>query len=188
MTDEGQAKIAELKARIASTRREYEGLRDALESKLGRQFIEPSAVADRFLSVIDEFGLEHAAELLAERPGDFGDRHVEGDGRGEAEELRDTLQGLVDAHDRLDDLTGELDKLTRTDQAKSARIINIQGREYEFDGAKRELREVASGERHSVALEEIGAGKPLSLTQQAARDAQAPRVQPRADRDRTRGR
>lgn len=188
MTDEGQASIAELKARIAATRREYEGLRDTLESKLGRQFMEPSAVADRFLSVIDEFGVEHASDLLAERPADFGERYGQGDGRADADDLRDTLNELVDAHERLDDLTGELDKLTRTEQTKSTRVINIQGQAYDFDAEKRELREVASGERHGVALEEIGGGRPLTLTQQAAREAQAPKAQPRGNRDRTRTR
>ncbi len=91
-------------------------------------------------------------------------------------------------HERLDDLTSELDKLARPDRDGAVRIVHIQGQAYEFDAAKRELREVASGERHAVALEEIGGDKPLSLTQQAARDAQAPKAQARPDRDRTRDR
>ena len=73
MTDSLTA--SELQSRIDAARREYDGLREGLEQQLGRHFNDAGGVADRLLSVTDEFGRERALELMAERPDDYGVRH-----------------------------------------------------------------------------------------------------------------
>ncbi len=187
MTDDEQTSLADLDAAIDAARRDYATQRDKLEGRLGAHVVDASDVADRLLSVADEFGREHALELMAERPDDYGVREQASSWR-DAADLNEDLERLIDTQERLDDLTQKREKLAQRGDGKPVRIVNIQGQAYEFDAAKRELREVASGERHAVSLEEIGAGRPLTLTQQAARDAQAPKAQPRGDRDRTRER
>ncbi len=188
MTDEGQPSLAELDAAIAATRREYASQRDSLEARLAGHFVDGGDVADRLLSVADEFGREHALELLAERPDDYGVREQRGDYRDAAAELAPDLERLIETHDRLDELARQRDMLEPLADGRPIRTIHIQGRAYEFDGERRELRDRDSGERVSAELEAPAQSRPLSLTEQARLDAGVPRAQPRPGRDRTRER
>lgn len=180
---------AELQARIDATRREYEDLRDSLEQQLGRHFTEAGDVADRLLSVVDEFGREHALELMAKRPDDYGVRHASADGdwREAAAAYGTDVERLVELHERLDDLTREREGADGRESAKPARIVNIQGREYEFDPVRSELRELQSGTRFPVELER-GEEPKLTAIERAMRDTKAGRAEPQPDRDRTRDR
>lgn len=179
----------ELQSRIDATRREYEYLRNSLEQHLGRHFAEAGDVADKLLSVVDEFGREHALQLMAERPDDYGVRHASADGdwREAAAAYGASIERLVELHERMDDLTRERDKLDARNPAKSGRIVNIQGREYEFDAVRSELREIQSDARFPVEFER-GEEPKLTAIERAMRDSKAGRAEPQPDRDRTRGR
>lgn len=178
----------ELQSRINATRREYEDLRGGFEQQLGRHFTDAGEVADRLLSVVDEFGCDHALQLMAERPDNYGVRHAasEGDWREAAAGYGGDVERLVELHEQLDDLTREREQAESREPAKAARIVNIQGREYQFDAARSELREMQSDARFPVELEH---GEPkLTAIEQAMRDSKAGKAEPQPDRDRTRGR
>ena len=186
MTDSPTA--SELQSRIDAARREHDGLRDGLEQQLGQHFNDAGDVADRLLSVIDEFGRERALELMAERPDDYGVRHSAADRewREAAAEYSAGLERLVEVHERLDDLTRELEKLDARDPAKPGRVVNIQGRAYDFDTARGELREIETDARFPVQLDREEPR--LTAVQRALRDSNAAKAEPLPDRDRTRGR
>lgn len=178
----------ELQRQIDATRREYDRLREQLESALGYQFEQPGGVADRLLSVTDEFGRERALELLTQRPGDYGDR------RGDDPAFRDSATGLsgmvdtlVEVHARLDELTRQRGRAVKAPDTGSSRIVNIQGREYAFDPARRELREVSSGQRYQVEMDRVD--EPCqTLTQRAAQQSSASKAPTRTEHDRDRDR
>jgi len=180
--------LAELQSRIDAARREYDGLREGLEQQLGRHFNDAGDVADRLLSVTDEFGRERALELMAERPDDYGVRHSAADRewREAAAEYSARLERLAEVHERLDDLTSEWEKLDVRDPAKPGRVVNIQGRAYDFDTARGELREVETDARYPVQLDREEPR--LTAVQRALRDTNAAKAEPEQDRDRTRGR
>lgn len=186
MTDSPTA--SELQSSIDAVRREYDGLRDSLEQTLGRHFADAGDVADRLLSVTDEFGRDRALELMAERPDDYGVRHSAADSewREVAAEYSAGLERLVEVHERLDDLTREREKLDIRDPAKPGRVVNIQGRAYDFDTARGELREIETDARFPVQLDREEPR--LTAVQRALRDTNAARAEPQPDRDRTRGR
>lgn len=179
----------ELHARIDETRRDYEQLRASLEQNLGRYFTDAGDVTDRLLSVVDEFGREHALVLLAERPDDYGARHAAADSawRESVASYGSDVERLIELHDRLDDLTREREEADGRESPEPLRSINIQGREYEFDAVRSELREIVSETRYPVALER---GEELKLTaiERAMRDTKAAKAEPQPDRERTRGR
>lgn len=181
---------AELQTRIDAARREYDGLREGLEQQLGRHFSDAGDVADRLLSVTDEFGPDRALELMAERPDDYGVRHSAADRewREVAAEYSTELERLVEVHERLDDLTRQRDKLDFRDPEKPGRVVNIQGRAYDFDTARGELREIETDARFPVQLDREEPR--LTAVQRALRDTNAAKAEPRPDRDRdrTRGR
>lgn len=180
---------AELQARIDATRREYEDLRDSLEQQLGRHFTNAGDVADRLLSVVDEFGREHALVLMVERPENYGVRRASADGdwREVAAAYDADVERLVELHERLDDLTREREQADGRDLAKPGRVVNIQGREYEFDAVRNQLREIQSDARFPVELER-GDEPKLTAIERALRDTKAGRAESQPDRDRTRER
>lgn len=180
---------ADIHARIDETRRDYEQLRASLEQNLGRYFTDAGDVTDRLLSVVDEFGREHALQLMAERPDDYGVRHAaaDRDWRDMATSYGTDVERLIELHDRLDNLTREREKADGRDSSEPLRSINIQGREYEFDAVRSELREIVSDTRFPVALER-GEEPKLTAIERAMRDTKAGRAEPQPDRDRTRDR
>lgn len=187
MANDHAQTVDELDAAIDAARREYAAHRDRLEDRLRSHFVDAGDVADRLLSVVDEFGREHALDLLAERPDDYGVREQADDWRAVAAELNGDVERLVDLSDRLDDLTHKRDKLAQRADSRPVRIVNIQGQAYEFDAERRELREVQSGTRHDVDLRENEVEE-LSLTQQLAREAGIGPERDRPARSRNRGR
>lgn len=188
MTDDRVPTVAELDAAIDAARRDYAAQRDKLERRLQRHFADAGDVADRLLSVVDEFGREHALDLMAERPDDYGVWEQSSGWRDAAAEFNDDVERLIDTHERLDDLTHKREKLVQRADSRPLRIVNIQGQAYEFDAEQRELRELSSSERHAVDLGDTAAERPLSLTQELARDAGIQPAQARPRRDRTRER
>lgn len=175
---------AEIQVRIDAARREYEAARDRLEQQLGREFSDAADVADGLLSVTDEFGRDHAVGLMLERPDDYGQRHAgrDGDWQEVAAKIGDGVDRLVELHERLDDLTRDREALTGQDRAvKPVRVINIQGREYEFDGERNELREIEPSARQAEQPR-------LTAIERAMRDTKAGKAEPETERDRTRGR
>lgn len=186
MTDSPTA--AELQSRIDAARREYDRLREGLEQQLGRHFNDGGDVADRLLSAADEFGRDRALELMAERPDDYGVRHstAEREWRESAAEYSAGLERLVEVHDRLDELTRAQEKLDVRDPANPGRVVNIQGRAYDFDTARGELREIETDARYPVQLDREEPR--LTAVQRALRDTNAAKAEPQPDRDRTRGR
>lgn len=180
---------AELQSRIDTTRRAYDDLRDTLERQLARDFTDAGDVADRLLSMADEFGQKHALDLMAERPDDYGVRHrsTEGDWREAVADYSANVERLVELHERLDDLTRDREWADGREPAKPGRIVNIQGREYDFDAVRGELRELQSDARFPVELER-GEEPRLTAIERAMRDTKAAKAEPELDRDRTRGR
>lgn len=178
---------AELQVRIDAARREYEVVRGRLEQQLGREFSDAGDVADRLLSVTDEFGRDHAVGLILERPDDYGERHGgrDGDWQEVAARIGDDVDRLVELHEKLDDLTRDREALTGQDRAgEHVRVINIQGREYEFDGERNELREIEPSGRPPEHAEQPR----LTAIERAMRDTKAGKAEPQPERDRTRGR
>lgn len=180
---------AHLQARIDSVRRDYADLRDNLDQRLACHFVDPQDVADRLLSVIDEFGREHAMQLFGERPGDYGVHHQEAapGWRESAASYEEDVERLVDLHDQLDALAAERERIAPPNQAKPGRVVNIQGREYAFDVERGRLHELETGQQYPVELPPREDEK-LTLTQRAMRDTTAAKAEPQRDRDRDRGR
>lgn len=177
----------QLQHRVDAARRHYESLRDMFEQQLQQNFADAGDVADRLLSVADEFGKDQAVELLGERPDDYGVRvnGADGNWRDVASIYADDLEKLIEAHEQLDDLTRLRDNAAGRSERDLLRTLNIQGREYELDVLKRELREKESGERHRVDLPK---DKTLTLTERAALGSKAEKAQPHPQRNRTRDR
>jgi hypothetical protein len=163
-----------------------------LEAALGRLYDDPSSVADELLSQADEFGQEHAAALFAQHPHDYGKVREHGDlpWSETAERAGEELAKLVDAHDRLDHLTLQRQALLKRDDPGRLPVVNIQGREFTLDEARRELRPTnRSEERYPLDLDPVPV-RELSLTEQATREhgiePAQPQPQPDHDRSRTR--
>lgn len=190
MTDELAPMLNELDAEIDAVRKDYEAQRSKLEGRLQQHFADGGEVTDRLLSEVDEFGREHALELMSERPSDYGTWLQTPGWRDVTAELNNDIDRLIDTHERLDDLTHKQEKLIQRADSRPLRIINIQGQAYEFDAERRELREVSSDKRHDVDLTETLTEPSESLTQQVAREEGIkPRTQSTSSRrDRTRER
>lgn len=181
--------VASLQTDIDAVRKSYLERRDELEAVLGQTFQHPTSVADGLLSAADEFGREHAMDMLALRPMDFGDLR-EGPTQETRQRAGELLEKLVDDHDRLDHLTLQREALLKRDEPGRLPVINIQGREFTLDEARRELRPTdRPEERHPLDLEPVPQ-RELTLTEQAARQrgVEAPEPTPEHDRDRSRTR
>jgi len=183
MVEDTPTTFSGLQAAIDDVRRSYVDVRQQLEASLARVYVDPADVADRLLSLADEFGREHTLALFVERPHDLGVVHDIGDipWSETAERLGGELEQLLDTHERLDDLTHARDKLRPN---PATRTLNVQGREYQLDPEARELRSLDQSERHPVSLEP---GKlQLSLTEQHAREKGVVPIQPLPTQERER--
>lgn len=174
---------------IERTRQDYLRQREALEDELARSYADAGGVTDRLLSSCDEYGREHALQLMADRPDDYGDwRANSGAGwRGTVADLTEKLDRLAEVHERLDDLTVERERLRGRGDGQT-RHLHIQGEEFVVDGATQELTRVQTGER--IRIEETAAKPDKSLAQRLAEKAPANQLQTRTrpDRDRDRSR
>ena len=189
MADETPPTAAELLDAIDTTRALYGKLRTDLEVSLGKFFDDPADVADDLLYHSEEFGREHALELYGERLHSAPIRPDLGDMTFAelAEKISGQVDAMLDAHDRLDDLTHKRQKLLARELPPGVRIINVQGREFELDSLARELRAVdRPGERYPLPAE---AEQDMTLTQHMARETGAALAEPPPPKpERSRGR
>ena len=82
-----------------------------------------------------------------------------------AERAGEDLAKLVDAHDRLDHLTLQREALLKRADPDRLPVVNIQGREFTLDEARRELRPTdRPDERHPLDLEPVPQ-RELTLTE-----------------------
>ncbi|KAI93874.1 hypothetical protein T281_14160 [Rhodomicrobium udaipurense JA643] len=125
--------VARLQEGIDAARKTFGAEREGLEDMLARDFVSGVDAADTLLSLTDEFGLEHAAELLRERPGDFGELRdgISGDWEERCAEIMGKVSRASESLDRLDELTHRREGLL---QREGGRVINIQGREFALRG------------------------------------------------------
>lgn len=189
MADDIPQTLSELTDTISATRTLYAELRAALEASLSRFVDAPADVADELLSHADEFGRDHAIDVYAARFSASVVRGQTGDMTPSemADSIAQQMVGLLDTHERLDDLTHKREKLVERDNAPVVRVINIQGQEFVLDGQTRSFHAVDRPDDKLIFEHE----PELSLTEQVARDVVADKAEPQPldrDRDRTRTR
>lgn len=165
MTDDPK----DLNQAIEHARRDYLQQREALEDELARSYADAGGVTDRFLTSCDEYGREHALQLMADRPDDYGDWRANSGAawRETVAGLKEKLDRLVDTHDRLDELTSDRERLQGRASGQ-VRRLNIQGEEFILDGHAQELTRVQTGERTGFKIEEKTARREKSLAQRLA--------------------
>jgi hypothetical protein len=85
------------------------------------------------MSLTDEYGLDHAGELLRERPGDFGELRdrIPSDWEDRCAEIIEKASCANQPLDRLDELTHRREALL---QREGGRVLNIQGQEFALRG------------------------------------------------------
>jgi hypothetical protein len=189
MAEDAPITVASLQTDINAVRKSYLEGREQLEGLLSRNYDHPSSVADGLLSTADEFGREHALEMLALRPHDFGDLR-DPPSQETKERTGEVLERLVNDHDRLDHLTLQREALLKRDEPTRLPVINIQGQEFTLDESRRQLRPTdRPDERHPLDLEPVPQ-RELTLTEQVARDRglEPPTPTPTTERDHSRHR
>ena len=144
--------VARLQEGIDAARKTFDAEREGLEDMLTRDFVSGVDAADTLLSLIDEYGLEHAGELLRERPGDFGQLRL-----GGALEIIEKASRANQSLDRLDELTHRREALL---QREGGRVLNIQGQEFALRGEMPE----------AVPLEKAQPERELSMTELLRRE------------------
>ena len=134
---------------------------------LTRDFVSGVDAADTLLSLTDEYGLEHAGELLRERPRDFGELRdaVPGDWEDRCTEIIEKVARANQSLDRLDELTRRREELL---QREGGRVLNIQGREFELRGEGPE----------AVPLDKAQPERELSMTELLRREKGISPVEP----------
>lgn len=154
--DQDSDALAALSSEIDLARRDYRAGRERLETVLGQSYLQPGSAADSLASTAEEYGREHAVELLTTRQRDFGDQDSQLS-MSAIEQSDELLKRLEAAHDRLDELTARREAITRSTGAQG-RLINIHAEEYVVDHQRRmrALREDPEQE--------------LTLTQKKARE------------------
>lgn len=188
MADESPNHAESLEQQLEVARKDYEHQRRALAWRMQKHFIDASDATDRLLSAVDEYGQQHALGRLAERPDDYGVwEHTPGEPwREVVESLEADIAKLIDAHERLDDLTLALDK--ERNLPETQRTIHVQGDAYVIDAEARAVRHIATGERSQLEDQDTPQ-RILTLTERAALRVQLPEQPERPHtRDRTRGR
>ena len=125
--------MARLQEGIDVARKTFGAEREGLEDMLTRDFVSGVDAADTLLSLTDEYGLEHAGDLLRERPGDFGELRdrIPGDWEERCAEIIEKASRANQSLDRLDELTHRREALL---QREGGRVLNIQGQEFALRG------------------------------------------------------
>ena len=126
---------------------------------LARDFVSGVDAADTLLSLTDEYGLDHAGELLRERPGDFGELRdrIPSDWEERCAEIIEKAGRANQSLDRLDDLTHRREALL---QREGERVLNIQGQEFALRGEGPE----------AVPLDKAQPERELSMTELLRRE------------------
>ena len=129
--------MAQLQEGIDAARKAFGSGREGLEDMLARDFVSGVDAADTLLSLTDEYGLEHATELLRERPGDFGELRdrIPGDWEERCAEIIEKVGRANQSLDRLDELSHRREALL---QREGGRVLNIQGEEFALRGEEPE--------------------------------------------------
>jgi hypothetical protein len=146
--------VARLQEGIDATCKTFGAEREGLEDMLTRDFVSGVDAADTLLSLTDEYGLEHAGELLRERPGDFGELRggIPGDWEDHCTEIIEKVACANQSLDRLNEMTHRREALL---QREGGRVLNIQGREFALRGEGPE----------AVPLEKAQPERELSMTE-----------------------
>jgi hypothetical protein len=182
--------VDSLQADIDAVRSTFEGRRAKLEEALGRLFEDAPSACDTLLSLVDEFGPEHAAGILGERPDQLGT--VRGDDDLPWSDIIDRageeLPQLADAHDRLDHLTLQREALLRREDPTRLPVVNIQGRKFTLDVNRRAMHPTdRPDEPHPLDLEPA-VERPATVADILAHESPNRQAEPEPPRDRTRGR
>jgi hypothetical protein len=151
--------VARLQEGIDAARKTFGAEREGLEDMLTRDFVSGVDAADTLLSLADEYGLEHAGELLRERPGDFGELRdcIPGDWEERCPEIIEKASRADQSLERLDELTQRREALL---QREGGRVLNIQGQEFALRGERPE----------AVSLEKAQPERELSMTELLRRE------------------
>lgn len=119
-----------LDAQIAAALAIYDGNRKALELLLAEQFLDAEATVGPLLDATDEFGIDHAVELLREKPDRFG---APKSAPHDVSRVVDILECLATVRDQLDALCASRYAETRAADPSQMPRIFIQGTEYVVD-------------------------------------------------------
>ena len=152
--------VARLQEGYDAARKTFSAEREGLEDMLTRDFVNGVDAADTLLSLTDEYGLEHAGELLRERPGDFGELRegIPGDWEVAASaEIIEKVERANQSLERLDELTHRREALL---QREGGRVLNIQGQEFTLRGEMPE----------AVSLDKAQPERELSMTELLRRE------------------
>ena len=151
--------VARLQEGIDVARKTFGAEREGLEDMLTRDFVSGVDAADTLLSLTDEYGLEHAGELLRERPGNFGElcEGIPGDWEDRCAEIIEKVERANQSLDRLDELTHRREVLL---QREGGRVLKIQGQEFTLRGEGPE----------AVPLEKAQPERELSVTELLRRE------------------
>lgn len=173
-----------LQARIDVARRGYRDARDGIVPAVAGLLAHPEAAADALLEAAEEFGAEHAVETLRADTAGFGDRRDETPISEEAAQyLTEAIEAMLEVRDQLDRLTGERERRRLAADPSHARVVNVDGREFEV--VAEELRSVDTpAESHPMGV--AIPTRELTLTEHARYASGAEPAQP--DRDRSRSR
>ncbi len=160
----------------------YEGGRERLEIAREGLVPDPAETVSDLLSWSEEFGREHAIELLQnDLHGYPSDPRIAESWPERAPKISAAVDALLDTQDRLDALT--LEKERAVPPSLGNRLVNVQGQELELLSAKGVLKD-RQGQEHPVGRE-----PELTLTQKMAREVGAEPYQPDLSaKDRTRSR
>lgn len=186
--------LRELQAETDVARAAYGAERTRLKELLVPLFHDHEEACHTLISAADEFGPEFARGLL-DRPNVFGSFHeaaidIEPETR---EAIEAQLEGVLDAHDRLDVATARREDYWQSIDPTHERVINFDGREWVVDENGREIR-AADGRTERVSIAEMaevnraGTVDQQSLTERLRGEAEVPLAQPAPERDRNRTR
>lgn len=163
---------AALQSEIDDARRAYADARADLLKAVGETTQNPGDVADALLEAAEEFGADHALHLLQAELERIGAGF---DGRGshtDLESLRDRMETLLDARDRLDRAAGV------QFGTKAVRLIHVDGKPFAANGDMLQSIERAD-EHYRLDVEPVVQPMPTSSEQMravAAVDLAEPRI------------
>lgn len=173
---------------IERARREYKAVLSDLKAAVAEGYADPPDATDRLYTHAEEFGVDHAYDLLLRRPEAFGATRSgqRAPWSETAGRVSDLLTRLVELQDDLDGLTGRRDG--EGTAGGDTRALNIQGREYELHAVDSTLRDIETGERVSISLEPRDPARELSQTERFAQERNIGAVEIGREQPKTRSR
>jgi hypothetical protein len=181
---------ASLQADIDQVRAAYGARRAELEQELANIYADAPAACDTLLSIADEFGPEHAAGILNERPQELGAIRDDDDlpWSDVIDRAGEEMPKLADQHDRLDELTVQREALLRRDQPDRLPVVNIHGREFTLDEARRELRPTDRPDQSYPLDLDPAEQRSANVSEILAQEKPGRQAEPEPPRDRSRSR